>query len=582
MRARLPILAAALALLGCASSYSQAKPRIAVIPFNALSVSEADAEVVTGLVETALVKTESYEVIEQREMDSILEAQEYAIADCTDERCAVEFGKLLAAEQIVLGSFSSIGGTYVLNARVIDVAQGKNIKADTVEVARLENVTEATELLAFKLAGLTYSRGEEVQVARQFGEVFVETDPPGADIYVNGVRKGKSPDLLARIPLGRIIVEARLGALFAVQEIEVTAKTGVIKLTLEEQYGNLFIKSPTSEVTVVLDGKELGPLGSGFFLDLPAGEHTVELKGHGLAWSGTALIRSGESTRVEAHPREFGMLEYSVPDGATAEITSAGYRQVVHGTGRLEPLWIGSYMVLVSGDRFEPQTLQVVVERGKTSRLDASPSLTPAALRTAFEEAIRLSEIGLEPGEEVTREQLAGIETLRNEIRQAGQAFLDLDSRVVVLLLTGRRRVDRQESETRALEEARVLEDRIAELRAQLALLQEQIELHGRRRTSLGRAALVFLAVSAGSAAGAVACRTGATSAYLAYGTAQTTGEAVRLRGQTQTLDGFFVTLTVGSVLSLGGSLISYGLRPSSATLQEEFRRVEAELEALE
>ena len=46
----------------------QSKPRIAVMPFNNIGVSKNDARVVTGLFETGLVKTNSYNVIEQEQM----------------------------------------------------------------------------------------------------------------------------------------------------------------------------------------------------------------------------------------------------------------------------------------------------------------------------------------------------------------------------------------------------------------------------------------------------------------------------------------------------------------------------------
>ena len=68
----------------------------------------------TVLLETGLVNTQIFDVIEQTQITKILEAQEYSLSDCTDERCAVEFGKLLAAEQIVLGSVAKIGVLYIL------------------------------------------------------------------------------------------------------------------------------------------------------------------------------------------------------------------------------------------------------------------------------------------------------------------------------------------------------------------------------------------------------------------------------------------------------------------------------------
>ncbi|MDA3938808.1 MAG: PEGA domain-containing protein [Spirochaetia bacterium] len=176
------------------------------MPFNPIGVSKNDALVVTGLFETGLVKTDSFNVIEQKQVNEILAAQAFTLTGCTDDACAIEFGKLLAAEQIILGDLSTIGGKYILNVKIIDVELGKNIKADSVETSKLSEMTAAAELLAFKLASLTYSEGKNVQIANAFRDVFIETDPTGADIYINGVRKGVSPGLFEKVPLGNITV----------------------------------------------------------------------------------------------------------------------------------------------------------------------------------------------------------------------------------------------------------------------------------------------------------------------------------------------------------------------------------------
>ncbi len=186
------------------SSFSeQLKPRIAVLPFNPIGVSKNDALVVTGLFETGLVKTESFNVIKQQQVNEILAAQAFTLTGCTDDACAIEFGKLLAAEQIVLGDLSSIGGKYILNVKIIDVELGKNIKADSVETSKLSEMTGAAELLAFKLAGLIYSEGENVQIADErvrtpsfleeaakYGSIKVSVVEAGT-VYIDGVRMGE-------------------------------------------------------------------------------------------------------------------------------------------------------------------------------------------------------------------------------------------------------------------------------------------------------------------------------------------------------------------------------------------------------
>ncbi len=86
--------------------YSQDKPRMAVIPFSGVGVSEIEAVTASSLFETALVQTEEFVVIEQNQIEEILNAQAFTLTGCTDENCAVEIGKLLAAEKNSTGKHS--------------------------------------------------------------------------------------------------------------------------------------------------------------------------------------------------------------------------------------------------------------------------------------------------------------------------------------------------------------------------------------------------------------------------------------------------------------------------------------------
>jgi TolB-like protein len=352
--------------------FAQNQPRTAVVPLNAVGVSENEAQVITGLFETALVQTESFHVIEQNQMTEIMEAQAYSISGCTDESCAIEVGKLLSAEQIILGDLSSIGGKIILNAKIIDVESGRNIKADKVEAAGIGAMTNAVELLAFKLAGLTYTTGGDVKVATTFGEVFIETIPAGAEILINGVRKGVSPELISRIPLGQITIEAKKGSMYAVEKVTVAEDTAEIKLDLKEQYGKLFIKSSDQDVDVYIDGKKLGPLGSGFFDKLVIGNHLLELQSDSVYWKDDIEIEIGVSTRVEAYPKGFGYIDYDIPDGAAAWVKGGDLNRTLTGSGSLQ-LSEGIYRASVDGDIYVPFEKRISITKG--DRFNFSPEM---------------------------------------------------------------------------------------------------------------------------------------------------------------------------------------------------------------
>jgi len=348
--------------------YSKDNSRTAVIPFSAIGVAEIDSLTASNLFETALVQTEAFLIIEQNQIAEILDAQSYTLNGCTDESCAVEIGKLLAAEQIILGSFSKVGSGYIINAKIIDVTLGRNIRAEKVEFSTMDDLSKSMDLLAYKLAGLTYREGGEETIVKAFGELFVSTDPPGADIYVNGVKKGKSPDVVSKVPSGKVLVEVREGRLYGSMEVTV-GNEGVkeIAIQMKKMTGNLFIRSNQSNVRVWLDGKDLGALGSGLFKELSVGLHMLELKGFGLYWREEIELSEGETKKIEAYPAKIGKLEYSFPEDVSAVIKGRNsFSSVLSSSGSIEDMIVGTYSITVTGNNYKTLEEKIDIEQGIT------------------------------------------------------------------------------------------------------------------------------------------------------------------------------------------------------------------------
>lgn len=127
------------------------KPLIAVLPFQAIEVSASTAQIIATLFETNLVNTDAYTVLSQNERQQILDAQEEAVSDCTDEACAVEIGKLLAAEQIIMGTVAALGKKLIINAKIIDVESSKTLAAGNQSANSIEELDIACEKLTVLL-----------------------------------------------------------------------------------------------------------------------------------------------------------------------------------------------------------------------------------------------------------------------------------------------------------------------------------------------------------------------------------------------------------------------------------------------
>ncbi len=112
---------------------------IAVLDLIAKGVSQVEAEVlserlrahisqqITSPEYTAQKDKDQYLVVEQTQIDKIFEQFEIQNTGCVSDSCAIEFGRMLQVDRIVLGQIGYIGNTYSVSARIIDVESGKSI-----------------------------------------------------------------------------------------------------------------------------------------------------------------------------------------------------------------------------------------------------------------------------------------------------------------------------------------------------------------------------------------------------------------------------------------------------------------------
>jgi len=152
------ILIFLLPLMGFTSprlSHAQEKQEytIAVVDLDAKGISQAEtdylSEYMRGQV-TRLVTSEEYKertginytVVERSQMDRIFEQFEIQDTGCTDISCAVEFGKILSVERILIGSVGLVGQTYSISTRIVDVES-----AGTIAVADYTYAGQIDDLL---------------------------------------------------------------------------------------------------------------------------------------------------------------------------------------------------------------------------------------------------------------------------------------------------------------------------------------------------------------------------------------------------------------------------------------------------
>ena len=355
--------------------YAQNRPHLAVPSIKGTNVSQVEASTCRGMVETALIKTESFDVIAFTDMEAILEAQEFSISDCTDEECAVELGKLLTAEQIVVGELTDIGEIYVLILKLIDVQTGLSLRAEVVNIETLGGLHDGAFTAAYSLAGLKYIPGTEVG-AKERGEIFV-TAPEGMqlNVYLDSFFQGRTPILLEKIPFGSHILEARsYGYLYRKNVTIQSASILEIVADIRELKGNLLLSILPSEAAgyrIYVDHEEKD---AGLIRDLVAGERKLKIEGNGWIYEGRAQIAQDVTLRETVSLLEVGGLKVVVPNGGKA-MAIGEFGDYEFDAESFLSVPAGTYEVTVTHPDYEKYTTEVSVNR--LDRKIITPMLVP-------------------------------------------------------------------------------------------------------------------------------------------------------------------------------------------------------------
>ena len=155
---------------------AQEMPILTVLDLKVDQVSENEMRTVISLLSSALFQTKQYTVIDVSERDSLLKEIEFSVADCSDEACALEIGKLLAAEYIVVGLFSKLGSKFVLSVKLLETSTSRTVSTADGIYAELEDILDDVQRIAKRLAGV-----EEVAEAAPEATAAADETPTTED-----------------------------------------------------------------------------------------------------------------------------------------------------------------------------------------------------------------------------------------------------------------------------------------------------------------------------------------------------------------------------------------------------------------
>ncbi len=100
------------------------KETCAILPFEGKGdVEITTANAITEFVQAAFMQSSVYKVVERNRIDNILKQQKIELAGATEN--AVEVGKLLSVNKIVMGSIIKLGKKYTIILKIINVTTGE-------------------------------------------------------------------------------------------------------------------------------------------------------------------------------------------------------------------------------------------------------------------------------------------------------------------------------------------------------------------------------------------------------------------------------------------------------------------------
>ena len=187
------------------------KLAISILDFTGEDVSDKLLRACYQKLETSLIESNRFTVIAKNQRDEILDEMKFQSSGVCDEACAVEIGQLVGAEYLMIGEIIGFADLYQVNIKIVNIEKGDVVEKVTEEIEGklpqlLKGMAESSREITRRIASggeqiVTQQPGMEI-AQKKYGSIIVETNPPGATIFLDGVEKGFTPQELTRIEAG--------------------------------------------------------------------------------------------------------------------------------------------------------------------------------------------------------------------------------------------------------------------------------------------------------------------------------------------------------------------------------------------
>ena len=108
-------------LVLCGTVFAQENlPVIASLDFELNGVSESEAVIILDFITADLAESGKYRIIDRSQRENIMSEIALSMSGCTDLSCQLEIGKMLSADQLLVGSIGHVGDRNIINLKIRD------------------------------------------------------------------------------------------------------------------------------------------------------------------------------------------------------------------------------------------------------------------------------------------------------------------------------------------------------------------------------------------------------------------------------------------------------------------------------
>jgi len=144
------------------------KPYIAIFPFEDTGTKSEETKLGESVVEmliTALINTGQFRVMERTQLSKIMEEQALGLTGVVDQETAVDVGKIVGVDAVVVGSVSYLGSMIELDARLVNATNGEAITAVSAsskgEVFLRDEINKMANTLGYSAVKIPISATEQ-------------------------------------------------------------------------------------------------------------------------------------------------------------------------------------------------------------------------------------------------------------------------------------------------------------------------------------------------------------------------------------------------------------------------------------